>query len=197
MKKILLASLALTSILSTQALAEESDMYVGVDILKNTHSITADISGHASSSQDFDSNSFKIKLGTVSENGWRVQGYFEVLTYDKTLFDDTNDGLMELGVDVIKGFDITPKVTPFIQVGAGFGVMSIKEATQDSISEFSLKVGVGIAYKIVPSFELIAGADLQYRAWQEIIYYDLLGDTVTRQTTESNTKLYIGGNFHF
>jgi opacity protein-like surface antigen len=197
MKKTLLATLLVTTFFSTKALAEGSDMYIGIDILKNTHSITADISRHGSNSQDVDSNSFKIKLGTVSENGWRVQGYFEVLTYDKTLFDNTNDGLMELGVDVIKGFEMTPKFTPFIQVGAGFGIMSIDDAVEESISEFSLKAGVGIAYKIVPAFELIAGADLQYRSWQDIVYYNPWGSDITRKTSESNTKLYVGGNFHF
>jgi len=197
MKKTLLTALLATTFLSTQALAEGSDMYIGIDILKNTHSITTDISGHGSSSKDFDSNSFKIKLGTVSENGWRVQGYFEALTYDKTLFDDTNDALMEFGVDVIKGFEMTPEFTPYIQVGAGFGSMSIKDASEDSISEFNLKIGVGVAYKIIPAFELIAGADLQYKSWQDLILTDGFGNTTILETTEANTKLYIGGNFHF
>ena len=197
MKKMLLASLALTALFSTQALAEDSNMYVGIDILKNSHSLTADISGYGSGSADIDSGSFKVKLGTVTNDGWRVQGYLELLTYDQTLFDDTNDALMEFGLDVIKGFEITPEFTPFIQAGVGFGFMSIEEATEDSISEFSIKIGAGVAYKIVPAFELIAGIDFQYRSWQDLTLIDGWGNTATLETSEKNTKLYLGANLHF
>ena len=193
---MLLASLALTALFSTQALAEDSNMYVGIDILKNSHTVTKDSSSSASMSKDIDSNSFKIKLGTVSENGWRVQGYLELLTYDTTLFDNTNDTLMEFGLDVIKGFEITPEFTPFIQAGFGFGFMSIEEASEDSISEFSIKIGAGVAYKIVPAFELIAGIDFQYRSWQDVTYIDAW-DIATLETSEKNTKLYLGANLHF
>ncbi len=197
MKKILATTLLATTLFSTQALAEGSDMYVGVDILKNSHSLSAEISGYGSGDIDVDSSSFKIKLGTVSDNGWRVQGYLEFITYDETLFDNTNDSLMEFGVDIIKGFEVTPEFSPFIQAGAGFGFMSIEDATEDSISEFSLKVGAGVMYKVVPAFELIAGVDFQYRSWQDLTLYDGWGNTATLETTETVTKLYLGANIHF
>jgi len=191
MKKMLLASLALTTLLSTQALAEGSNLYVGFDIIQDSHTFTFEGNGN-SADADLDSAGFKLKIGTVSDNGWRFQGYFENITYDETVFDSTHDSLSEIGFDVIKGFEITPKFTPFLQGGLGYGWMDVDGYSEDSISEFNLKIGLGVAYKIIPAFELIAGADLQFRSWQDI---EVLGTTI--ETTEANTKLYVGGNFHF
>jgi len=191
MTKMLLASLALTTLFSTQALAEGSDLYVGFDIIQNSHTFTFEGNGN-SSDADLDSSGFKLKIGTVSDNGWRFQGYFENITYEETLFDNTHDSLSEIGFDVIKGFEITPEFTPFLQGGLGYGWIDVDGYSEDSIAEFNLKIGVGVAYKIIPAFELIAGADLQFRSWQDI---EVIGTII--ETSESTTKLYVGGNFHF
>ena len=176
-----------TSLFSTQALAEGSGLYLGVDVAQNSNSFDAN-----GNTVDIDSGDFKIKFGTVSDSGWRIQGYVQFETYDKTLFDAKNDELLELGVEIIKGFEITPEFSPFIQVGLGFGSMEVEGYSEDSIGSYSLSAGVGVMYKIVPAFEILAGVDYQYRTWQEIDY----GFT-TLSAKETTTKLYAGANFHF
>jgi len=209
MKKMLLIAFIAITLFSTEILAGENldkdalntesfGFYVGLDVLKDSHSFTADSHKLSSFSTNIDSNSFKIKLGATTDNGWRLQGYVEFITYDETLFDASNDELLEFGIEVIKGFQIAPKWSPFIQVGMGSGVMTIEGYDEDSISEFNFKIGIGVAYKIIPAFELIAGADLQYRTWQDISFLsaDFL-ETYTVSIHETNTKLYVGANFHF
>lgn len=197
MKKILLGTL-LSSVLFVPATFAEStasdtksDLYIGLDVGTSKNTFTLD-DGSTSASADLDSKYFKLKFGTVSESGWRLQGYFLSETYDETLFDNTHDRLNELGVDVIKGFAVTPKFSPFIQAGLGYGWMNVDGYSESSIAEFNIKIGAGLMYSINNTFEVLAGVDFQAKAWQDIVV-----GTTTISTTEKSSKFYIGTNFHF
>lgn len=198
MKKIIKVAIVSLSLLSAQLLSaensqssESSEMYVGLNIEGSSNSFSAN-----RSSGNWDdnphSNGLKLKLGTLSNDGWRVQGYFLYERYDKSLFDDSHDVLHELGVDVIKGFETTPEFSPFIQAGLGYGWMNVNGHTDNSISELSLKFGGGVMYKVAPEFELLAGLDLQFRKWE-----DIESSTYTLSVKENSTRLYIGANYHF
>jgi len=196
MKKIVIAALLGSSIMSTQVLAKDS-VYIGLDILTSNNEWTVDASNSAngaSASADFDDDStgFKLKVGIEGSDGWRFQGYYLGETYDETVFDDTNDYLNEIGVDIIKGFEVTSKFSPFIQVGIGYGWMDVEGYTDDSINAVSMKVGGGAMYKVTENIELLAGIDLQYRKWEDIEI-----GTVTIETEEESVKLYAGINYHF
>lgn len=191
MKKIIVGAFLGCSLLSTQVLAKDTNMYVGLDVLKSNNTFTLEANG---ASVDVDSNSqaFKLKLGWILNNDWRTQIYFLNEKYDDTLFDASNDKLNELGLDFIKGFEITPEFSPFIQAGFGYGWMNVDGYTEDSIAEFNLKAGAGVMYKVIPEFELLAGVDFQYKKWQDI----KIG-SVTVETSENSTKFYVGANYHF
>ncbi|MFT5660721.1 MAG: opacity protein-like surface antigen [Sulfurimonas sp.] len=190
MKKIIMGTALIVSIFTTQAFAG-SNTYVGIDMISSGNTLTRD-SSFGSVSADIDSKAFKLKLGVKRNNGWRFQGYYLRETYDIALFDLTNDTLNEIGVDIIKGFEVTPEFSPFIQAGVGVGSMSVTGYAESSILEYNFKVGAGMMYKVIPQLELIAGVDLQYRAWQDI----QTGYTIY-STTEKNTKFYAGMNYHF
>jgi len=193
MKKIIAGALLGCSLLSTQVLAADTNMYVGLDISKSNNTLSADLTnGYVSNDVDDDSSGFKLKVGVISESGWRLQGYYQRETYDKTIFDSSNDLLSEFGIDVIKGFEITPKFSPFIQAGLGYGTMDIKGYDSSTISAVSFKIGAGVIYKIVPAFEIMAGVDFQARKWEEI-QYPLYKASVSERTT----KVYLGANFLF
>jgi len=196
MKKIIIATLLGTSLISTQALAEDS-VYIGLDVLSsgNTFTVEARNSANgATAAADVDDNSkgFKLKVGIEVSDGWRFQGYYLGETYDTPVFDASNDYLSEIGIDVIKGFEVTPKFSPFVQVGLGYGWMDVDGYTDDAISAVSMKIGAGVMYKVTDNIELLAGIDLQYRKWQDIKI-----NTITFETSEKSTKLYAGLNFHF
>jgi len=192
MKKIILATLLGTSLISTQALAEDS-VYLGLDILSSSNTFTLEnTSTGAKGDADDDSTGFKLKLGIEYESGWRLQAYYLNETYDLPVFDATNDVLNEIGVDFIKGFEVTPKFSPFVQFGMGYGWMNVDGYTEDNIVAVSMKIGAGAMYKVTENIELLAGIDLQYRKWQDI----QIGAS-TIETSEKSTKLYAGLNFHF
>ena len=189
MKKIIMGAALAASLLSIHLSA---DMYVGIDMLSSKNTFTVDVNGLGSASVDDDSKAFKLKIGSSNSDGWRYQGYYLRETYDVPVFDATNDALNEIGLDVIKGFEVTPEFSPFLQAGFGIGSMSINGYSESSILEYNLKVGAGLMYKITQSIEAIVGADYQYRAWQ-----DIQVGTVTISTSEKSTKLYAGLNYHF
>ena len=70
--------------------------------------------------------------------------------------------------------------------------MSVTGYQEDSIVSVSFKVGVGVMYKITPTFELLAGVDIQARSWQEVLI-----NTTIIETSEKSTKVYFGTNLHF
>lgn len=197
MKKILLSTLISSVLFVPATFAEpttsdtKSDLYVGLDVGTSKNTFTVDV-GSASADIDVDSKYLKLKFGTVSESGWRLQGYFSSETYDEPLFDNTHDRLNELGVDVIKGFAVTPKFSPFIQAGLGYGWMNVDGYDTSSLKEFNLKVGAGLMYSITDMFEVLAGIDFQAKRWS-----DISNGTTTATITETSRKFYIGTNFHF
>lgn len=190
MKKILIGAVITASFLTTQTIA--SDMYVGLDTIGSGNTFTVDVNSLGSGNADDDSKAFKLKVGSVSNNGWRYQGYYLRETYDTAIFDASNDVLNEVGLDIIKGFKVTPEFSPFIQAGLGLGWMNVVGYSEDSIRAYSLKVGGGAMYKVVPQVELVAGVDFQYRGWQ-----DINAGSYTISTSEKSTKLYAGINYHF
>ena len=192
MNKTIAGILLGTGLMTTQVMAA-SELYIGLDLLKSSNTFDVNIPGFGSGSTDIDSSAFKLKFGSTTNDGWRVQGYFAHETYDEPLFDPINDEMNGLGVDIIKGFEITPEFTPFIQGGIGFGWMDLEPGyySEESISQSSIKVGAGLMYKFVPEVEALIGIDFQYRAWQEI---DFGGATM--ETSEKSTQLYAGLNIH-
>lgn len=193
MKKIVMGVLVGASLLTTSALAQESGLYVGLDLSTSSNTFTLkNASTGATADFDDDSDGFKLKFGAAGSDGWRVQGYYQHETYDETIFDNKNDVLNEIGIEIIKGFEVTPEFSPFIQVGVGTGWMDVEGYSDNTMNSVSVKIGGGVMYKITPSFEAIAGVDFQARKWQDV----QVGFT-TIETTEGSTKLYIGANFHF
>lgn len=193
MKNTVIGTLLCVALATTSAQAEDKQFYLGLDAFtsSNTFDLKNATTG-ASADVDDDSDGFKLKFGANLDDGWRVQGYFQHEVYDLPIYDNTNDELNEIGVDVIKGFEVTPEFSPFIQAGLGYGWMDIQGYSESTANEVSLKVGAGVMYKVTPMFEAIAGIDFQYRNWTDVT---LLNQRI--EIDEGSTKFYIGANFHF
>ena len=193
MKNTVLGMLLGAALVTTSALAEDKQFYVGLDAFTSNNTIDLkNTTTGASADVDDDSDGFKLKFGANLDDGWRVQGYYQHETYDLPIYDNTNDELNEIGVDVIKGFEVTPEFSPFIQAGLGYGWMDIEGYTDSTANSVSLKFGGGVMYKITPMFEAVAGIDFQYRNWEDAV---ILSQTI--EIDETSTKFYIGANIHF
>lgn len=186
-----MGTLLCASLVGTNAMAEDSQFYAGLDVFTSSNTFTLEANG-VSVDADDDSDGFKLKFGAALDEGWRVQGYYQHETYDLPIYDSTNDKLSEIGVDVIKGFEVTPEFSPFIQAGLGYGWMDVEGYSDDTANEVSLKVGAGVMYKFAPTFEAIAGVDFQYRNWSNLT---VLGTEI--EIDETSTKFYVGANIHF
>jgi len=200
MKKSAAFIVAALSMLSINSWAASSDLYVGVDIFGSKNDFDVEVSGTAygSGSFDDDSEGLKLKFGALLVNDWRLQGYLQSEKFDDPIFDNTNDHLVEVGLDLIKEFVVSPQFSPFIQGGIGYGVMDLDSHyySDDSIGELNLKLGLGAMFRVTPAVELLAGLDFQWRRWDDIEYYDGY-DYLKIETKDSSQRYYVGVNFLF
>lgn len=191
MKKTMITIMLAASLFTANALAEESTVYLGLDVVGSDNTFTQKL-GAVSLDVDDDSKGYKLKFGASLSEGWRVQAYYQRETYDIPVYDNTHDVLNEIGADVIKGFEVTPEFNPFLQAGMGLGWMKVNGYADNTANTLSLKLGAGLMYKFTPVFEGIAGIDLQYRDWEDVETF--LG---TIELSETSSRFYIGANFHF
>ena len=189
MKKIITTILLSAGLLSTQALAEESKMYVGLDIGTSINTFNVD----GGSDIDSDSINFKLKYGYRLDTDLTLQGYYQYESFDDGVYDKpSSNSLNEIGVDLIKSFDKASDFTPFVQVGMGYGLMSVNEFSESSANEFGIKIGGGAIYSLTPEFDLLAGIDLQYRNWTDVVK-----GSNSFAIDETTIQFYIGSNFNF
>lgn len=195
--KILLGVLA-SSVISGVAMA---DMYVGVEYgsAKNT----TDQSGVLVQSVSGDNNykDIKVKIGAGRDGGVKFQGTVSFISFDEYVFSDKSKKTIDFGFDIIKEFEVTQSVYPFLKIGMGVGSIEVQGYDKDSITGTSINVGAGVSYKVVDHLYLLAGVDYVGRMWQGIEqqYYisRYNSGTTTIYTTDSAVKPYIGMNYKF
>ncbi|WP_345972970.1 outer membrane beta-barrel protein [Sulfurimonas diazotrophicus] len=197
MRKSLLLTPLLLGALSANAWAQRADLYFGMNLFGSENKFDFEAGGYHER-PSIGSKGFALKFGAVLYNGWRLQGYLLGEYFDEPLFDDTNDELYELGLDVIKTFDTYTNLYPFIQAGIGSGSMQLDSyyyPHDDSIGEVSLKVGMGLIFRIAPQLEVMGGVDFQWRTWQDVEYYYPVYNKLS--TDDSSVRYYGGFNFLF
>lgn len=186
MKKIIL----LTCL--TGALMAETSFYVGLDFGKadNTDKITSEGVTFKNDNSYSDS---KIKLGIEADVGTNFQLTFSKIDYKNGVFyGSTGTKLYEVGLDVIKEFELTSSFSPFIKLGVGYGYMDSQLPEYGDVNEFSTNFGVGLSYKVIEHIYALAGVDYIYRHWS-----NTTGGGFTYETRGSAIKPYIGLNYKF
>lgn len=186
--------------LASAPASAQSNLYLGLDLASSSNNFDIHDSYYGSFSPDNESRAFKFKLGFEGYDGWRTQGYYQHETFDEPLFDPYNDELSEIGFDIIKAFGSGPGITPFLQAGIGVGWMDLHPDYyyDDTISEYSLKVGAGVIFWLSPAIDAVVGVDLQQRYWQDVSYYDSeSGRDEYIETDDTSARAYIGINVYF
>ena len=191
MKKIVLATLFASSVISSAAMA---DVYMGVEYgAANSTETQKDYTG----STDYKNNysDLKFKIGGGSEDGIKFQAYFSKIDYAEGEFivEEANS-LYEFGFDIIKEFEATSSIYPFLKVGMGAGVMDTEITVDGYAREVSFNIGAGVSYKVIDHIYILAGVDYVYRKWNDIV--DNSG-IYTLETSDSGVKPYIGVNYEF
>jgi opacity protein-like surface antigen len=180
------------------ALMAESSFYVGFDFAKadNTDKVTTQ---GVSLKNDNAYNESKIKLGTKTDEGVDFQLIFSKINYnDGVIYGSTGTKLYEVGIDVIKEFELTSSLSPFIKLGIGYGKMNTLSSAYGDVNEISTNVGAGLSYKIMEHMYAIAGVDYVYRHWNNTYLNPAPPATsLTYETRGSSIKPYIGLNYKF
>ncbi len=171
--------------------------YVGADYAVGKTDIDTDYdytdnfvpaSESSSHSKTEDTDAIKLKVGYKFEENWRIQGYWKSEDVE-----NIDENIYGVGVDVIKGFELTPKLEPFILVGAGYDTLDFKSGEDsDDTYAYSYSAGVGLMYKLTKEIELVGGVDWQYRDWDNVKL-----DAVDLDVDDTSTKFYMGVNYHF
>jgi opacity protein-like surface antigen len=195
MKNKILLGLAASSLVASAALA---DVYVGVEYgaASNTHE--REVTGAVSGTREYDNDysDIKLKIGGGEDGGVKVQATLSFIEYDESIFDVTNKDYIEVGLDLIKEFEVNKNVYPFIKGGLGVGSMDVEGYSESSITGVSLNLGAGLSFKATDNFYLVGGVDYVYRKWQDI-EYTIGWSKYTVSTSDSALKPYIGANFKF
>jgi hypothetical protein len=167
-------------------------IYVGADVIYGFNNISKEYNNDTQHTTD-NSIGFDLKVGFLLDSGFRIEGSYMYQNYNDPIFDKSHTGLNELGLDVIKTFDMTPEFYPFIQAGIGYGWMSVNDLSQSYIGNFTIGAGGGMIYRASKKVELLIGLELAARAWQDIDD-NTLG---TLQTGQVSANLYAGFNILF
>lgn len=97
-------------------------------------------------------------------------------------------------------FPTSSSFTPYVLVGMSSDFAELDDEgidySEDSLSGFSLKTGIGALIKLNKQFEFQTGFDIHYRSWQEIQFVDITGSFDLEQHDVSKT-FYAGLNFFF
>lgn len=158
-KKLCLIGLLLFGVVKLSA-----DVYIGIDYGATSNDTSVSIGQEKgfldtiseTSSDTFSKNiedtndyrDFTIKAGVGEDGGWKGQLRFSYITYDKPIFDNSHDKLLEFGADIIKEFKIPqiPNFYPYVQAGIGFGWMDAdnRELPADSNGTQSLQLSQSV-----------------------------------------------------
>ena len=185
MKKIVLATMLASGLMA------DSGLYIGLDYGKasNTHTFSlASYAAHA----DNDYSNLKLKIGGGTDGEWKFQGTLDKIDYKIGVFDTENNSLYEIGFDIIKEFEVTKELYPFIKIGFGAGQMSTTFTTEGRMNEVYFSGGAGLSYKATSNVYILAGADYIARRWNDVAI-----GAYTLETNDKAIKPYIGVNYKF
>ncbi len=170
-----------------------ADTYIGANIAAGLSTNTVTV-GTNDTDIDNDYKNISLIMGTGEDGGFKVQGRLNIISLDKGIYDNTNDTLIEVGLDGIKEFEVSPNLFPYLKAGFASGYIGIDERYYDSSigAEFSINVGLGLSYKVNDQLDLLGGVDYVFRKYQDV----KIGYT-TISITSTGFDPYLGMRYSF
>ncbi|OCL89147.1 outer membrane beta-barrel protein [Arcobacter porcinus] len=207
MKKLITGGAIASALLLSNASAD-SKWYAGIEFGGASNTIKAENSSGKSSDLDNDYKDLKFIIGKGTGDNWYTQLYLSKITFDTKAYYNRNgssvfgfeDEMMEVGLEILKKFQVSEKIEPFAKFGLGFGSRDAEGLDKSSISSVSVAIGAGLDFKATESISILGGVDFGYRKYQDIEvktrgYYSYNVDTI--ETSETYQKIYIGANYRF
>ena len=183
MKKTILSLLLFSNFLFGDAKA-----YIGIStgIAEENFS-----SADATSSSEF----INLKLGYGLRKLYSVAIDIEYLKNESKIFSTgaENDGdKFSLNLEVVKAFDLTSYLIPFIKAGFGAGYLKVDRTIDDKISFGSFNLGTGVLIPINDSFDFEFGYKYKSFSYEGL---DLIATEVVHKS-KSNSP-YFGFNVRY
>ncbi|OCL88556.1 hypothetical protein AAX26_00237 [Aliarcobacter thereius] len=202
MKKLITGGVLASALLVSSANAD-SKWYAGIEVGKGSNKTTVKDSSDEIK-EDNNYKDLKFVVGKGTGDNFYVQAYLSSITFDEKPWFSEKDKATELGIEIIKQFKMHEKVYPFLKAGIGFASMKTTDDFVDSnINAGSFTLGAGVDFKATENISIIAGADLNFKKWQDVevkthhngwISYT---STETFETSDKSTRLYLGLNYRF
>ena len=162
MKKIILFSLLLTSILYSDA---KIYMGVGGGVYNETLDDTA--------STSISANMARIKVGYGDREAYAIEFSVDYVDNSEKLLDINGtvaDGpRYGMNVELIKAFDFDIYINPFVKAGFGMGYTETTvNGAEDSLSYGSFNLGLGTYIPINEHLDIELGYDYKYLSYQRL-----------------------------
>ena len=183
MKKIILSLL-----LFSNFLFGDVKTYVGISAGIAEENFT---SADATSSSKF----INFKLGYGVRELYSVAIDLEYLKNESKIFStgSQNDGdKFSLNLELVKAFDLTSYLIPFVKAGFGAGYLEVDRVIDDKISFGSFNLGTGVLIPISDSFDFELGYKFKSLSYEGL---DLITTKVVH-TSKSNSP-YFGFNVRY
>ena len=149
MKKTIVVSLAIFTLLAVQAQAQDDGYYIGLDIGNTEGRVTQNIPAIGSSSSSTnDGGSQTLKVGKYFDNNSRAAVF-----YQNASGADSTVGYFGIGYDYLFG---DGPLKPFVGVMLGYGKDS-KNNYHEVVSGLVYGIQAGVNYELNTNFSLEAG----------------------------------------
>ncbi|EDZ61840.1 outer membrane beta-barrel protein [Sulfurimonas gotlandica] len=181
MKKIILFSLLITSLYSSEA---KVYMGIGGGYMHETFSDAASTTNAAEIG--------KIKIGYGIREAYAIEFSFDYLKNDANIFSTTGKDSDKFGmnVELVKAFDWDILINPYFKAGFGAGYFDINHASKNSLNYGTFNVGLGFFIPINEHFDIEVGYDYKYVSYEKL--------TATSDEVNSHMNgAYAGFNVRF
>ncbi len=170
-----------------------ADTYIGLNLAKGLSTNTVSVGG-TDVDEDNDYTNISFIVGTGEDGGFKIQGRLNIVQLDLPIYDDTHDTLVEIGIDGIKEWEVSPTLYPYVKAGLAAGSIGTDETyySESTAMEFSLNAGFGLSFKVNDNVDILGGIDYVYRKYQDV---DV--GLLTISTTGTSFEPYIGMRYSF
>ncbi len=188
MKKIILFSLLLTSILYSDA-----KIYMGLGGGVYQETMNDD-------STSITANMARLKFGYGIRESFAVEFSLDYIDNQEELFAPDDGAKYGLNVELIKAFDWGIYINPYVKAGFGMGYMDTAISYgDDSLSYGTYNLGLGMFIPINEHLDIEIAYDYKYINYQRAKEESTTGDTVIESDIPSSMSNagYIGLNVRF
>jgi len=136
-----------------------------------------------------------IHLDYGEDGAFKYRVYLSYTHFSTALFDEKNQDLYGLGLELIKEFHAQDFIYPYVKLSLGFGQMALENAQEDKIDALLMAAGFGISFKTTSHLYFNTGFEYLAKRWQTIRYV-----SVTEHTLSSYSYglgLFVGASYKF